>query len=86
MNESFSFEGCDRIVASLLRDVESGGFYVDVGAHHPITNSNTYYFYRKGWTGIAIDGSEKYKADWQRERPGDVVLNAWVGGGWRQQS
>ncbi len=31
------------------------GFYVDVGAHHPMLYSNTYYFYKQGWSGINID-------------------------------
>jgi len=31
---------------------QSTGFYVDVGAHHPKRFSNTYFFYKKGWSGI----------------------------------
>jgi FkbM family methyltransferase len=31
------------------------GFYIDVGAYAPIENSNTYWFYRRGWQGINID-------------------------------
>jgi FkbM family methyltransferase len=31
------------------------GFYVDIGAHHPVRFSNTWMFYKKGWRGINID-------------------------------
>ena len=31
------------------------GFYVDVGALHPINGSLTYLLYQKGWNGINID-------------------------------
>jgi FkbM family methyltransferase len=29
--------------------------YVDIGAGHPIIGSNTYYFYKKGFTGITVE-------------------------------
>lgn len=53
-NISFSQEGEDLILNRLFEDKKSG-FYVDVGAHHPIRFSNTYFFYKKGWSGINID-------------------------------
>ncbi len=31
------------------------GFYVDVGCFHPKKYSNTYRWYRKGWSGVNID-------------------------------
>jgi len=31
------------------------GFYVDVGAYHPLELNNTYLLYKKGWNGINID-------------------------------
>jgi len=30
---------------------ENSGTYVDVGAGQPVRGSNTFYFYKKGWTG-----------------------------------
>lgn len=50
----FSQEGEDALLARLLEGKDVG-FYVDVGAHHPSSCSNTYYFYKKGWHGINID-------------------------------
>lgn len=51
---SYAQEGEDLILKRLLEDVKSG-FYIDVGAHHPLRFSNTHFFYRKGWSGINID-------------------------------
>ena len=39
------------------------GFYVDIGAHHPVRFSNTLFYYKRGWRGINIDampGSMKW--------------------------
>lgn len=52
--KSYSQEGEDMILRRLFEH-QRNGFYVDVGAHHPMRFSNTYYFYKKGWNGINID-------------------------------
>ena len=52
--KSYSQEGEDMILRRLF-DKQQTGFYVDVGAHHPMRFSNTYFFYKKGWEGINID-------------------------------
>jgi FkbM family methyltransferase len=31
------------------------GFYLDIGAGHPVIGSNTFAFYKKGWHGICVD-------------------------------
>jgi hypothetical protein len=31
------------------------GVYIDIGSGYPIWYSNTYYFYRRGWSGVLID-------------------------------
>lgn len=54
IQKSYSQEGEDLVLGKLL-DFKSKGYYVDVGAHHPIQYSNTYYFYKMGWQGINID-------------------------------
>ncbi|MEI7532235.1 MAG: FkbM family methyltransferase [Betaproteobacteria bacterium] len=74
---SFSFEGSDLIIASLLRNVAQGT-YIDVGANHPIANNNTYHFYEKGWRGLAIDGNAEFENDWAHSRPKDQFKNALV--------
>src|SRR5574341_354761 len=60
--KSYSQEGKDMILRRIFGNVENG-FYVDVGAYHPKRFSNTFYFYKKGWSGINIDampGSMKF--------------------------
>jgi len=39
-------------------DDKTDGFYLDVGAHHPIQRNNTHLLHRKGWSGINIDVNE----------------------------
>lgn len=34
---------------------EKNGSYIDIGSGNPIIMSNSYYFYKKGWTGILVD-------------------------------
>ena len=51
------------------------GFYIDVGCFHPMKYNNTYFLYKKGWTGINIDLDEiKIHAfDWFRKKDTNVV-------------
>ena len=74
---SYSFEGSDLIVSSLLRNI-SQGKYIDVGANHPTIQNNTNYFYQKGWRGLAIDGNDEFEILWKRNRPLDVFLTELV--------
>jgi FkbM family methyltransferase len=68
---SFSQEGEDLIVRRKLVGLERG-FYVDVGAHHPIRFSNTMAFYRRGWSGINIDPNPGAICLFERDRPRDI--------------
>jgi FkbM family methyltransferase len=74
---SFSFEGSDLIVSSLLRDV-SKGIYIDVGANHPEIQNNTNYFYNLGWSGLAIDGNDSFENLWNESRPRDIFRSALI--------
>lgn len=71
--KTFSQEGEDILLARLFEDRKSG-FYVDVGAHHPSSCSNTYYFYRKGWRGINIDAMPGSMRLFKLIRPKDINL------------
>ena len=53
-SQSYGQEGEDMILRTIFQG-QKKGFYVDVGAHHPVRFSNTYYFYRQGWRGINLD-------------------------------
>lgn len=75
---SFSQSGEDAVLRNFLRNKRSG-FYVDVGANHPVRFSNTYYYYLRGWRGINIEPMEGAKALFDRYRPLDVNLELAVG-------
>lgn len=55
------------------------GFYVDVGAYHPIDLSNTHVLYRHGWRGITIDPNPKMAPLFARHRPKETHLTCAVG-------
>jgi len=79
--KSYSQDGEDMVLHSFF-EVHSKsykGFYVDVGAHHPVRFSNTYFFYKKGWRGINIDATPGSISlfDWFRKR--DVNLEVGIG-------
>ena len=68
---AYSLEGIEGIFFQLFRAVSTGCF-VDVGANHPVRQSSTYGLYLAGWSGVAIDGSDKYSPAWRRLRPRDI--------------
>ncbi|MBF0176227.1 MAG: FkbM family methyltransferase [Magnetococcales bacterium] len=74
---TFAEFGEDVILANIFQN-RPVGFYVDVGAHHPIRESNTYLLYRWGWRGINIDASPWSVHLLQRFRPRDINIQALV--------
>jgi FkbM family methyltransferase len=77
---SFSQEGEDLALDKLLSGQRTG-LYVDVGCHHPFRFSNTYFFYRMGWSGVCIDPLPGTKRLFRRWRRRDVVVEAGVARG-----
>jgi FkbM family methyltransferase len=75
---SWSQEGEDQILRRIFEQ-QTTGFYVDVGAHHPKRFSNTYLFYRRGWSGINIDAMPGSMQAFREVRPRDVNLELGVG-------
>ena len=55
------------------------GFYIDVGAWHPVIDSVTKHFYDLGWSGINVEPVEEYFKLLQKERPRDINLQLAVG-------
>lgn len=72
-NRSFSQEGEDLILDRFLNG-KKNGFYIDIGAHHPIKYSNTFKFYLKGWKGINIDAMPGSMSIFNKMRPRDLNL------------
>lgn len=75
--QSYSHEGEDLVIERLIENA-SNGFYVEVGSHHPFRFSNTYLFYRRGWSGICIDPLPGSKALFNKWRPRDIALELGV--------
>jgi FkbM family methyltransferase len=74
---SFGQNGEDLILDRML-EKEVAGFYVDVGAHHPVRFSNTYLFYRRGWRGINIDAQPGSMRLFRKHRPRDINVECGV--------
>ncbi len=78
---SFAQEGEDLVLARLMGDLRGGkGFFVDIGAHHPTRFSNTYYFYKRGWSGINIDPLPGTMRRFKRLRRRDLTIECGVSG------
>ena len=77
-NLCYSQNGEDLILNRLLENKEKG-FFIDVGAHHPIRFSNTYLFYKKGWSGINIDAMPGSMTKFNKIRPKDINIECGVG-------
>lgn len=75
--ESYSQEGEDMILRRIF-EKKPHGFYVDVGAHHPIRFSNTYYFYKRGWFGINIEPNPSTGVLFKSVRRRDIHLQIGV--------
>lgn len=76
-NFFYSQEGEDILLQRIFAS-KSKGFYVDVGAHHPMRFSNTYLLYKKGWHGINIDAMPGSMDIFKKMRPRDVNLEVGV--------
>jgi FkbM family methyltransferase len=70
-------DGEDLILDRML-ERQADGFYVDVGAHHPVRFSNTYLFYRRGWRGINVDAQPGSMRLFRSKRPRDINLECGV--------
>lgn len=82
-NICYGQDGEDLILNRLL-DGQAQGFFVDIGAHHPVRFSNTYLFYKRGWRGINIDAMPGSMKKFDKVRPRDINIECGVAGssGW----
>ena len=70
---TYSMDGEDIAIDKYVEN-KSNGFYVDIGAHHPLQRSNTNLLFKKGWEGINID-INKFSIDlFNYLRPKDINL------------
>lgn len=79
---SYSQFGEDVIVSRIL--TKKKGFYVDVGACHPLNMSNTHLFYLRGWRGINIEGNPRALVEFEKYRPEDTNIHAVISNSQRE--
>src|SRR5882724_1217204 len=58
---------------------QSGGFYIDVGAGHPVYDNVSFLFYLAGWRGISVEPNPKLAALERAVRPRDVLYEGLAG-------
>ena len=61
-----------------LKHVE-GGFYVDLGAQHPVIDSVSRAFYERGWRGVHVEPVPHYAELIRADRPGETVVEKAIG-------
>ena len=71
---SYSGNGEDVFIWNFF-GTRNSGFYVDVGAFHPIVYSNTHLLYKQGWHGINIEPDPDGFAQFRALRRRDTNLN-----------
>ena len=64
---------------SLALADRSTGFYIDVGAGHPIADNVSFWFYERGWKGIVVEPQEHLASQYCHVRPRDICITSLVG-------
>jgi FkbM family methyltransferase len=57
------------------------GTYIDVGAGHPIAGSVSFWFYRRGWSGVVVEPQDNLALLHRRLRPRDALVQSLIGRG-----
>jgi FkbM family methyltransferase len=55
------------------------GTYIDIGAGHPVADNVSFWFYERGWHGIAVEPQPELAVLYGRLRPRDTVVRALIG-------
>ena len=58
---------------------QKAGFYVDIGAGHPIADNVSFWFYERGWRGLVVEPQPEMIALYGRLRPRDMRFCGLVG-------
>ena len=60
--------------------------YLDIGAHQPVVNNNTYLFYENGYRGVLVEPNPALWDTLAATRPGDSLLRAGIGIGGQSEA
>lgn len=55
------------------------GFYIDVGAGHPVADNVSFWFYERGWRGIAVEPQPELASLYRHIRPRDTCVQHLIG-------
>jgi FkbM family methyltransferase len=55
------------------------GTYIDIGAGHPIADNVSFFFYERGWRGVAVEPQANLVDLYARLRPRDIAVAALIG-------
>jgi FkbM family methyltransferase len=75
---SYAQNGEDVVLARAFDDGHQG-FYVDIGAADPVSDSVTKLFYDAGWSGIDVEPASRTAQQLRDARPRDLTLEVAVG-------
>jgi len=75
--KSYAMDGEDTAI-NVFNKKKDKGFYVDIGAHHPIQRNNTQLLHQNGWEGINIDVNQFSIDLFNFLRPNDLNLQVAV--------
>jgi FkbM family methyltransferase len=64
---------------SRVFESQKRGFYIDIGAGHPVADNVSFWFYLQGWSGLVVEPQRELAALYGFVRPRDVVLSTLVG-------
>jgi FkbM family methyltransferase len=71
--KTYSMDGEDLAIKQYTKNINNG-FYVDIGAHHPVQRSNTCKLHEAGWHGINVDISDFSLNLFNYLRPDDINI------------
>jgi FkbM family methyltransferase len=58
---------------------QENGFYIDIGAGHPVADNVSFWFYERGWRGIAVEPQPQLASLYRHIRPRDTCVSCLVG-------
>jgi len=90
----FSQRGQDWFLSTYVFPGVHNGFFLDIGANHPFDLSNTCYFEKQGWTGMAFEPQPHVQSLWKDvrntpclqlalgETEGNILFNSIIADNW----
>lgn len=78
---SYAQQGEDLVMSQILHQLLGieHPTYLDVGAHHPVFNNNTFFFYERGSRGVLVEPNPALHELLEKVRPHDVLVRAGIG-------